>query len=215
MLMGYATNGQGYEALALFNEMRNAGIRPTGITFTGVLSACDHCGLVEDGRKWFNAMKWDYHIDPEIEHYSCMVDLFARAGCLAEAVKLIEQMPFEADASMWSSVLRGAYVQLSSIFATSGEWEKSSLVRKVMRQRQVKKNPGYSWADAGLQLHVDLTDSWELGQPENYTQVQLGHSKKAACFLCHQAFFLVVGNAVPRVINYKPSSSPKGGRSLQ
>ncbi|XP_024451893.2 putative pentatricopeptide repeat-containing protein At1g77010, mitochondrial isoform X4 [Populus trichocarpa] len=156
MLMGYATNGHGLEALTLFNEMRHAGVRPTEITFTGVLSACDHCGLVEEGWRWFNIMQYDYHIDPGIEHYSCMVDLFARAGYLEEAMNLIKRMPFEADASMWSSVLRGcmahgekdlgekvaqqiieldpensgAYVQLSSIFATSGDWESSALVRK-------------------------------------------------------------------------------------
>ncbi|CAK7346872.1 unnamed protein product [Dovyalis caffra] len=173
MLMGYATNGHGLEALTLFNEMRHSGVRPTEITFTGVLSACDHCGLVEEGRKWFNIMQYDYHIDPGIEHYSCMVDLFARAGCLEEAMNLIRRMPSEADASMWSSVLRGcvaygdkdlgekvaqqiieldpensgAYVQLSSIFATSGDWESSALVRKVMREKQVQKNPGYSWAN--------------------------------------------------------------------
>ncbi|KAL3572763.1 hypothetical protein D5086_026667 [Populus alba] len=158
MLMGYATNGHGLEALTLFNEMRHAGVRPTEITFTGVLSACDHCGLVEEGWRWFNKMQYDYHIDPGIEHYSCMVDLFARAGCLEEAMNLIKRMPFEADASMWSSVLRGcmahgekdlgekvaqqiieldpensgAYVQLSSIFATSGDWESSALVRKMV-----------------------------------------------------------------------------------
>ncbi|XP_002520265.2 putative pentatricopeptide repeat-containing protein At1g77010, mitochondrial [Ricinus communis] len=173
MLMGYATNGYGLETLTLFNEMKQAGLRPTDITFTGVLSACDHCGLVEEGRKWFNIMKYDYHIDPGIEHYSCMVDLFARAGCLKEALNLVEHMPFEADCSMWSSVLRGcvahgdkdlgkkvaqqiiqlnpesssAYVQLSGIFATSGDWESSALVRKIMTEKQVKKHPGFSWAD--------------------------------------------------------------------
>ncbi|EOY16504.1 Pentatricopeptide repeat (PPR) superfamily protein, putative [Theobroma cacao] len=174
MLMGYATNGHGFEALALFNEMRNAGARPTDITFTGVLSACDHCGLLEEGRKWFDSMKWDYHIDPGIEHYSCMVDLYARAGCLEEAMNLIEQMPFKEDVSLWSSVLRGcvahgdkslgkkvaeriieldpensgAYVQLSSLFATSGEWETSAAVRSIMREKQIKKNPGCSWAES-------------------------------------------------------------------
>ncbi|KAK9270114.1 hypothetical protein L1049_025688 [Liquidambar formosana] len=173
MLMGYAANGYGIEALNLFDEMRHAGVSANNITFTGVLSACDHCGLVEEGRKWFHEMKWDYHIDPGIEHYSCMVDLFSRAGCLEEAMNLIEQMPFEADASMWSSVLRGcvahgdetlgkkvaeriieldpensgAYVQLSSIFATSGDWERSAQVRKLMREKRIQKNPGCSWAD--------------------------------------------------------------------
>ncbi|KAJ9146248.1 hypothetical protein P3X46_028537 [Hevea brasiliensis] len=173
MLMGYATNGYGLEALTLFNEMKHADVRPTDISFTCVLSACNHCGLVEEGWKWFNIMKYDYHIDPGIEHYSCMVDLFARAGYIQEAKNLVENMPFVADAIMWLSVLRGclahgdkdlgekvaeriieldpesssAYVQLSGIFATSGDWESSALVRKIMKEKQVKKHPGFSWAD--------------------------------------------------------------------
>ncbi|TYI39262.1 hypothetical protein ES332_A02G085700v1 [Gossypium tomentosum] len=174
MLMGYATNGHGFEALLLFNEMINAGVGPTNVTFIAVLSACDHCGLLEEGRKWFNSMKRDYHYDPGIEHYSCMVDLFARVGCLEEAMNLIGEMPFKADASLWLSVLRGcvahgdktlgkevaeriieldpgnssAYVQLSSLFATSGEWETSAIVRKIMREKQIQKNPGFSCADS-------------------------------------------------------------------
>ncbi|KAK1398478.1 putative pentatricopeptide repeat-containing protein, mitochondrial [Heracleum sosnowskyi] len=173
MLMGYATNGYGFEALALFTEMRCTGFVPTEITFTAVLSACDHCGLVEEGRKWFYAMKHEYGIEPGIEHFSCMVDLFSRAGCLEEAMKLIEQMPFKCDESMWASVLRGcvahgdkilgkyivkrlteldpensgAYVQLSGMFATSGEWESSAQVRKLMNDMKIRKNAGCSWMD--------------------------------------------------------------------
>ncbi|KAJ4841680.1 putative pentatricopeptide repeat-containing protein, mitochondrial [Turnera subulata] len=173
MIMGYATNGCGHEALVVFDEMRHAGVNPTNITFTGVLSACDHCGLLKEGWKWFEAMKYHYHIIPGIEHFSCMVDLLARAGCLVEAMNLIEHMPFQADASMWSSVLRGcvaygdknlgekvaqkiieldpenasAYVQLHNIFATSGNWGNSALVRAIMQKKQVIKCPGYSWAD--------------------------------------------------------------------
>lgn len=173
MLIGYATNGYGNDALNLFNDMRRAGVAPTEITFTGVLSACDHCGLVEEGQKWFYAMKHYYHVDPGIEHYSCMVDLFSRAGWLEEAMNLIEEMPFKADASMWSSVLRGcvthgnksigrkvaeritdidpensgAYMQLSSIFATSKDWERSAQIRDLMRDKRIQKNPGCSWAE--------------------------------------------------------------------
>ncbi|GLT29088.1 hypothetical protein SLA2020_039750 [Shorea laevis] len=180
MLMGYATNGHGPKALALFDEMRNIGVRLTDITFTAILSACDHCGLVEEGRKWFKSMEWDYHINPGIEHYSCMVDLFSRAGCLGEAMNLIDNMPYKADANMWSSVLRGcvqhgdktlgknvaekiieldpgnssAYVQLSSIFATTGEWERSALVRMIMEEEEIQKNPGCSWADGSTTTSV-------------------------------------------------------------
>ncbi|CAN0928510.1 Putative pentatricopeptide repeat-containing protein At1g77010, mitochondrial [Linum grandiflorum] len=178
MLMGYATNGRGSEALALFEIMirhNHSRVSPSGITFTAVLSACDHCGLVEEGWKWFQEMKDRYNIDPGIEHYSCMIDLFARAGRIEEAMSLIiDYMPFEPDAELWSSVLRGcvvhedkklgeevarriieidpenaasAYVQLSGMFANSGNWESSSLIRNLMQENRIKKLPGYSWAD--------------------------------------------------------------------
>ncbi|RYR05938.1 hypothetical protein Ahy_B06g085760 isoform A [Arachis hypogaea] len=173
MLIGYATNGYGTEALTLFTEMGYASVRPSAVTFTGVLSACDHCGLVEEGRNLFHAMKHNYNISPGIEHYSCMVDLFARAGCFAEAMDIIEEIPFQADANMWLSVLRGcishgnknlgkkaaeriiqfdpenssAYIQLSNILATSEDWEGSGQVRELMREMHVQKTPGCSWAD--------------------------------------------------------------------
>ncbi|KAK7410648.1 hypothetical protein VNO78_01600 [Psophocarpus tetragonolobus] len=173
MLMGYAANGYGIEALTLFSEMRYGGVWPSAITFTGVLSACDHSGLVEEGRKFFHIMKHSYKINPGIEHYACMVDLFARAGSFEEAMDLIEEMPFKADANMWLSVLRGcishgnktigkiaaeqtikldpenagAYIQLSNILASSGDWEGSALVRELMRDKHAQKIPGCSWAN--------------------------------------------------------------------
>lgn len=171
MLMGYATNGYGIEALALFEDMRKEGVRPTEITFTAVLSACDHCGLLEEGKRWFHLMKHGYRITPGIEHYSCMIDLFARAGCLQEAIQIINENPHHADASMWSSILRGcaehgdsslakrvveriieldpqnsgALVQLSGLMASSGDWKQSALVRQLMKDRKIQKNPGRSW----------------------------------------------------------------------
>ncbi|PRQ19845.1 putative tetratricopeptide-like helical domain-containing protein [Rosa chinensis] len=173
MLIGYATNGHGSEALALFDEMRLSDVKPNEITFTGVLSACDHCGLVEEGRKWFSKMNQDYGIDPHIEHYACTIDLFSRAGCLEEAISLVEAMPFKLDASILSSVLRGcvshghkdlakkmaeriieldpensgAYVQLSNALAGVNEWEGSAQIRQIMRDKSIPKNPAFSWFD--------------------------------------------------------------------
>ncbi|XP_026455277.1 putative pentatricopeptide repeat-containing protein At1g77010, mitochondrial [Papaver somniferum] len=173
MLMGYAANGYVIEALKLFEEMRNEGVAPNNITFVGVLSACDHCGLVEEGKKWFHLMKQEYNIEPGIEHFSCMIDMFARAGFLAEAMNLFDQTSFKADSSMLFSILKGcraygneslgmkvtericelepressAYVQLSSIHATCGNWERSAQIRGLMEERGVRKIPGYSWID--------------------------------------------------------------------
>ncbi|EYU35130.1 hypothetical protein MIMGU_mgv1a023539mg [Erythranthe guttata] len=139
MLVGYTTNGFGVEALALFQEMRGVNVTPNEVTFTAVLSTCDHCGLVEEGKKWFYIMKNEYCINPGIEHYSCMIDLFARAGCLKEAIDLIDEIPFQSDATMWSAVLEriieldprnfGALVQLSGVMASTGDWKESALAR--------------------------------------------------------------------------------------
>ncbi|EYU20617.1 hypothetical protein MIMGU_mgv1a022946mg, partial [Erythranthe guttata] len=173
MLVGYATNGFGVEALALFQEMRGVNVTPNEVTFTAVLSACDHCGLVEEGKKWFYIMRNEYCINPGIEHYSCMIDLFARAGCLKEAIDLIDEILFQSDATMWSAILRGciengekslslkvakrimeldsrisgALVQLSGVMASTGDWKESALVRRLMRETRIRKNPGRSWCN--------------------------------------------------------------------
>lgn len=174
MLMGYATNGYGVEALSLFEEMRREGVRPSEVTFTAVLSACDHSGLVEEGKKWFYLMKHFYHIGPGIEHYSCMIDLFARAGRVQEAIELIDKIPHLSDACMWSAILRGciesgdkslskmmvekiikldpqnsgALVQLSGVMASTGDWNQSALVRQLMREMGIQKSPGRSWCNS-------------------------------------------------------------------
>lgn len=173
MLMGYAMNGHGVEALSMFEEMRHEGIRPTEVTFTAVLSACDHSGLVEEGRNCFYLMKHFYHVDPGIEHYSCMIDLFSRAGCVQEAIDLIDKIPHLCDANMWSAILKGciesgdkslskrvvekiieldpqnsgALVLLSGLMASTGDWNQSALLRQLMRDMRIQKNPGRSWCN--------------------------------------------------------------------
>ena len=40
MLVGYAQHGFGREASEIYNVMHGNGIKPNGITFLGILSAC-------------------------------------------------------------------------------------------------------------------------------------------------------------------------------
>ncbi|KAL6657629.1 hypothetical protein ACP70R_005409 [Stipagrostis hirtigluma subsp. patula] len=175
MLLGYASNGYGHEALQLLELMQSWGIKPSERTFVAVLSACCHSGLVEEGLRWFQRMQEDFGVSPSAEHYACVTDLLVRAGRLDEAVDLIENMPFQADTLSWTSVVGGCkaqgneavmhkvakklmkmemsphsslYVQLSSMLAAQGEWVKSAEVRGLMHDRRITKNPGYSWIDS-------------------------------------------------------------------
>lgn len=82
LIAGYGMHGQAREALKLLSEMIHDGVKPNGITFISILSACCHAGLVDEGWHWFCAMQHRFNIKPTVEHYGCMVDLLGRAGYL-------------------------------------------------------------------------------------------------------------------------------------
>ncbi|KAJ6677878.1 PENTATRICOPEPTIDE REPEAT-CONTAINING PROTEIN [Salix viminalis] len=56
MIVGYAQNGYGAEALELFQKMLESGEKPDHVTMIGTLCACSHAGLVEEGRHYFFSM---------------------------------------------------------------------------------------------------------------------------------------------------------------
>ncbi|CAN1804820.1 Putative pentatricopeptide repeat-containing protein At3g11460, mitochondrial [Linum perenne] len=180
-----AYHGRAIEALNLFAKMKEEGTKPNGFTFTAVLTACRHVGLVDEGKKHFESMFKDYSIVPGIEQCACMVDLLGRAGCLIEAYKFIESMPIHADASVWGALLGACriydnfelaelvaekmikldpqdvtpYVIMSHIYSIAGRSEDVSRLRNLMRKREVKKLPGYSLVEANRRLHRFLVDS--------------------------------------------------------
>ncbi|KOM25097.1 hypothetical protein LR48_Vigan50s001700 [Vigna angularis] len=180
MIAGLAQNGFSMEALNLFESMKVKGPKPNHITFIGILFACSHAGLVSEGWIYFRSMKNLYGVDPEREHYGCMLDLLGRAGMLDDMVKLIHEMNCEPDVVTWRTLLdacrarqnvdlatyaakkilkldphdTGAYVLLSNIYATSKRWNEVAEVRKAMKIRGIRKEPGCSWIEVNKQIHA-------------------------------------------------------------
>ncbi|XP_072993757.1 pentatricopeptide repeat-containing protein At1g08070, chloroplastic-like [Typha latifolia] len=170
LIVGSAMHGQGDKALDIFSEMLRVGIKPNEVTFTGVLSACSHAGLVDIGLRHFGEMSTLYGIKPAIEHYGCVVDMFGRAGLLEKAQEFIRAMPIEPDAFIWGSLLGackihgkvplgekamehlldfgpeedGSYVLMSNIYTSADRRNDSTRVRKAMRKNRVRKTPGCS-----------------------------------------------------------------------
>ncbi|XP_043690893.1 pentatricopeptide repeat-containing protein At4g02750-like [Telopea speciosissima] len=179
VIAGHAQHGHYENALGLFNEMELNGIKPDGITFLSVLSACDHAGKVKESMEWFDKMLNGYGIAPRAEHYACLVDILSRAGHLDKAYKIVQQMPFEADARVWGPLLAacrvhlnvelgeiaanklvklapqdsGAYIMLSNIYAAAGMWEDVTRMRGLMKEQGVKKQPAYSWTEIANEVH--------------------------------------------------------------
>jgi pentatricopeptide repeat protein len=182
MIGGYAMHGCGKEALKLFKQMQHSGMNPNHVTLLCVLSACCHAGLLDEGRQFFDSMIRYYKLTPAMEHYSCMVDLLGRTGHLDEAEDLIKKMPMKPDANVWGSLLSACrvhnkvdlgervadflfelnpqndspYVLLSNIYASSGKWDGIQKVRKMMKDRRVKKTPGCSWIEVNKHVHAFL-----------------------------------------------------------
>uniref|UniRef100_A0A5B7BPA2 DYW domain-containing protein n=1 Tax=Davidia involucrata TaxID=16924 RepID=A0A5B7BPA2_DAVIN len=179
IIMGLGMHGMARDALELFIEMRRVGVRPHAVTFIGVLNACNHAGLVNDGRRYFDMMTNKYGIEPTVEHYGCLVDILCRAGHLEEAKNIIENMPMKPNKVIWMSLLSGSrnhknidigeyaakrvievapktiqcYVLLSNMYAAAGQWDKVSQVREMMKKRGIRKDPGCSSTEHKGLLH--------------------------------------------------------------
>ncbi|XP_066334399.1 pentatricopeptide repeat-containing protein At1g09190-like [Miscanthus floridulus] len=105
MIAGFSLNGHGVEGIDLFQEMRRHGVEPNAVTFLAVLGCCAHAGAVDIGREIFQSMLSEHGIEPAIEHYGCMVDLFGRSGLLEEAHVRIQGMPMKPNAAIWGALL--------------------------------------------------------------------------------------------------------------
>eukprot|EP01018_Ginkgo_biloba_P019471 Gb_05259 [translate_table: standard] len=193
MIVGYAMHGCGKEAIHLFEQMQDSGTSPDHVTFVGVLSACCHAGLVNDGWQYFIRMSEDYHITPTIEHYCCMVDLLGRAGLLDEAHDFINKMPIKPEAAVWACLLGACrihtnillgecaaeklfqldpknaahYVLLSNIYAEADRWDDIEKLRKIMKDRRAKKMPGCSWIEVNNKVHAFLGGDRSHPQMQN------------------------------------------------
>ncbi|KAH7435830.1 hypothetical protein KP509_06G080700 [Ceratopteris richardii] len=101
----YCQNGFGKETLSLYQSMRSNRVKPDAITFLSVLPACSHAGMLIEGCSFSLAMKQDYGIIPNIDHYNCMIDLLGRTGRLVEAQQLILNMRVEPCVASWATLL--------------------------------------------------------------------------------------------------------------
>ncbi|KAK1278305.1 Pentatricopeptide repeat-containing protein [Acorus gramineus] len=179
MIGAYGKHGYGEEALHVFSLMEATSVAPDRVTFTCLLSACSHSGLIEEGLTLYESMPDVYEIPRENEHLCCVVDTLGRAGRTREAYEFIKRAGFEAGASVWGALLgacrvwgdtevglaasrflfelepgsSGSYVGLANVFASNARWHDAFTIREMMSHRGVRKDPGYSWIEIDNQMH--------------------------------------------------------------
>lgn len=179
MIWGHAQHGSCAYALELFRKMEQMDIEANSVTLLCVLFACSHGGMVEEGLHLFESMEGTYGIIPEMEHYACIVDLLGRVGRLDDALEFIKEMPVKPNEMVWQSLLgacriygdielgnvaaekilsilpdcSSTYVLLSNIYMEAGSPKGGISLRNMMKDRGVRKEPGYSWISVKDRVH--------------------------------------------------------------
>ncbi|KAE8100679.1 hypothetical protein FH972_018550 [Carpinus fangiana] len=144
IISGYSLYGLEHKALGCFSQMRVQGLKPDKITFLGVLAACTHGGLVQEGRRYFQIMREEFGMVP---------------GLFEEAMDFIKNMEIEPDSAVWGALLSaccihqevrlgeslakklffldcnngGFYVLMSNLYAVKGRWDDVARLREMMR----------------------------------------------------------------------------------
>ncbi|CAK8533472.1 unnamed protein product [Lathyrus sativus] len=178
MLGGLAMHGMGKVAVDIFPSMVEE-VKPDGVTFMSLLSACSHSGFVEKGWEYFHDLESVYGIKPEIEHYACMVGILGRAGRLEEAETFVKRMPIPPNEVVLGSLLGSCFahgklqlgekimrelvemnplnteyhIVLSNMYALSGKVEKANSLRQVLKKWGIRKVPGTSSIYIDGKLH--------------------------------------------------------------
>ncbi|GAB4833513.1 hypothetical protein Ancab_031757 [Ancistrocladus abbreviatus] len=173
LIAGYLLHRQGDDALAVWSKLEKASINLNSITFLLIISSYKHTksNLVDDCRRLFLSMKTVYNIEPTTKHYASFVSVLGYWGFLEEAEDTIAKMPFDPEANVWRSLLKSCRIDLNSamgkrtvkrilaiepqdpstfilvsnIYAASGRWHCSDMIREEMRRKGFRKHPVRSW----------------------------------------------------------------------
>lgn len=200
LICGFAQNGHGNEAIEMYEKMKTKGVRPNSVTLLGLLLACSHSGLVDEGYKYFNEVRFKDPMLVQAEHYACIIDLLSRSGRFIEAETFIRGLPFDPGVGFWKALLGGclvhsnvelgevasrkilemdprdvsSYVMLSNAHSAAGRWDNVLDVRQKMREKGLNRIPGSSWIEIGSKIHVFVTgDKRHIDKDEIYMALRL------------------------------------------
>ncbi|KDP33316.1 hypothetical protein JCGZ_12865 [Jatropha curcas] len=186
MMAAYAQRGDKNLVLQLYHAMEAQGLVPDEYSFLAILTAFCNNGLFLEIEQWLQRMKLEYKLEPSLEHYTCLVRAMAQAGRLEEAEQIAITMPFEPDAAVWRALLSScavhgeadkvwvmarrlldvdphdssAFAIAANTLSAKGKWDEVAEMRKLMKDRRVKRLVGKSWMEVKGKIHVFCPEDW-------------------------------------------------------
>eukprot|EP00250_Pteridium_aquilinum_P013759 c21557_g3_i1 orf=1-1188(+) len=179
LIKGFGMNHEVELALQYFMDMQEQGLKADAATMSCLLSACSRANLVHDGQKIFKVMRNEYGVTPNIDHYTCIIDLLARAGHLYEAERLLEFMPDPADEETWTALLSACkahgeielglkcfqqlvrlnpmssvpYLLMSNIYEKAGRVDDQFCIEELRKHVGAKKKPAVALIEVDARVH--------------------------------------------------------------
>ncbi|MCO5598372.1 hypothetical protein L7F22_052467 [Adiantum nelumboides] len=179
MIAGYAQLGSLKQASECLQSMQRDGLKPDTWSYTSILAACSHEGLVEEGQSFFEKMREELGPIPRNEHLNCMTELLGSTGRLHEAEKLLQSMPVLPNMTGWMTLLAACrlygffglgrvcfeqahdldsahaagYVLISKICSDLYKSKKCNHLQDCRKDFQAWKKPGQAWVEIHDRMH--------------------------------------------------------------
>ncbi|XP_073034645.1 pentatricopeptide repeat-containing protein At2g21090-like [Primulina eburnea] len=200
MISALARHGCGKQAIKMFADMARMSVKPDSVTLLALLNACSHSGLVQEGLFLFESMTQEYKVNPNQEHYACVIDLLGRSGCFDELMNQLKKMRCMPDDRVWNALLgvcriHGnielgkiaakhlvqlepqspvAYLLLCSMYYAIGRWESAEEVRRLMNMGNIEKDAAVSWIEIDRKMHLDsITNNLHPCEKERTSVLEL------------------------------------------
>lgn len=105
IIAAFALHNDTKLSFTYFESMQREGVKPDIVTFSSLLSACGHRGLLTEANLSFESMNQIHKVSPTMDHINCVADILGRAGHLGEAESMLTSVPPYTNVVGWTALL--------------------------------------------------------------------------------------------------------------
>lgn len=103
MISGYVSMGCYFEALRIFTNMEELGVKPDPITFTSILPACSQLASLEKGKEMHKKIT-ENKLELNEKVMGAVLDMYSKCGAVDQALNIFSKLPVR-DLFSWTSMI--------------------------------------------------------------------------------------------------------------